>query len=170
LIEPFVAPGGTTAEICTLELIVNTAFLPLNFTDEVSRKLVPLIVTVVPDGPLVGEKDVIAGDGLKLGLVAEPAGVVTVILPVVASTGTVAVIWVAELTVKLAFATSKTTAVAPRKLLPVSTTLVPAVLLFGDSPETLGRGLKDEVLVAEPAEFVTVIGPVVAFTGTGAVI
>jgi hypothetical protein len=166
LILPVVTPDGTTAEICTLESTVNAAFLPLNFTDDVSRKLVPLIVTVMPGGPLGGENDVIFGNGLKLGLVAEPVGVVTVILPVVASTGTVAVICVAELTVKPAFATSKATAVAPRKLLPVSTTLVPAGPLLGANPVILGNGLNEEMLVAVPAGFVTVIGPEVALDGT----
>ena len=92
LILPVVTPDGTTAEICTLESTVNAASLPLNFTDDVPMKLAPLIVTVMPGGPLVGENDVIVGNGLKLGLVAEPAGVVTVILPCVASTGTIAVI------------------------------------------------------------------------------
>jgi hypothetical protein len=77
---------------------------------------------------------------------------------------------VAELTVKLAFPPLKPTAVAPRKLLPVSTTLVPAVPLFGANPEILGKGVKDELLVAEPAGFVTVIGPIVALDGTWAVI
>ena len=53
----------------------------------------PLIVTVMPGAPLVGKNDAITGNGLNWGPeVADPAGVVTVILPWVASTGTVAVI------------------------------------------------------------------------------
>jgi len=124
----------------------------------------------MPAEPLIGENDVIVGNGLKFELDAEPAGVVTVILPVVASTGTVAVICVAELTVKLAFATSKATEVAPRKLLPVSTAFVPAGPLFGESPAIFGKGMKGELLLAVPAGFVTVIAPIVAFTGTTAVI
>jgi hypothetical protein len=170
LMVPVVTPDGTTAEICTLESTVNAASLPLNFTDDVSMKLAPLIVTVIPDGPLVGENEVIVGNGLKLELAAAPAGVVTVILPVVASTGTVAVICIAELTVKVAFATSKTTAVVPRRLLPVNTTLVPAGPLVGESPVIFGKGMKGKLLLAVPPGVVTAIFPVVASAGTFALI
>jgi hypothetical protein len=56
-------------------------------------KLAPLIVTLVPTGPLVGVKPVIAG-GLTtvklLALVAVPPDVVTLIGPLVAPAGTVA--------------------------------------------------------------------------------
>jgi hypothetical protein len=72
--------------------------------------------------------------------------------------------------VKLAFPPLKLTAVAPRKLLPVSTILVPAVPLFGANPVILGKGVKDEALVAGPPGLVTVIGPIVALDGTWAVI
>ena len=54
--------------------------------------MVPLMVTLVPTGPLVGVKLVIAG-GLTvnaLALVAVPPGVVTLIGPVVAPAGAVA--------------------------------------------------------------------------------
>jgi hypothetical protein len=61
---------------------------------------VPLIVTVVPGGPEVGVKDVIVG-GLFVvtmksdALVTVPSlGTETVMRPVVALFGTVAVIWV----------------------------------------------------------------------------
>ena len=53
----------------------------------------PVIVIVIPGAPLVGENEVMTGNGLNWGPeFADPAGVVTVILPWVASTGTVAVI------------------------------------------------------------------------------
>ena len=53
----------------------------------------PLTVTVIPGAPPAGENDVMTGNGLNWGPeAADPAGVVTVILPWVASTGTVAVI------------------------------------------------------------------------------
>ena len=58
-----------------------------------------MIVTLVPTGPLRGAKTVIGrrdGDRELVALVAVPPGVVTVIGPVVAPAGTVAVIWVAE--------------------------------------------------------------------------
>ena len=56
-------------------------------------KFVPLIVTLVPTGPLVGEKLVMVGGLVTvklLLLVAVPSGVVTLTGPVVAPAGTVA--------------------------------------------------------------------------------
>jgi hypothetical protein len=71
----------------------------LKFTDVVPVKLAPLIVTLVPTGPLVGVKLVILGATVKVArLVPVPAWVVTLIAPVVALAGTVAVIWVLEST------------------------------------------------------------------------
>jgi hypothetical protein len=63
----------------------------------VSCRFEPLISTSVPTGPLVGEKDEIVGDPLGvtvklLALVADPFPFVTVMAPVVAPAGTVAVI------------------------------------------------------------------------------
>ena len=58
-------------------------------------KPVPLIVTLTPEDPLVGEKLEIVGTGetVKLPeLTPVPAGAVTVIFPVLAPEGTVAVI------------------------------------------------------------------------------
>ena len=58
-------------------------------------KLVPVMVTLVPTRPLVGVKEVIVGATMTTKsavLVAVPAGLVTLILPVVAPSGTVAVI------------------------------------------------------------------------------
>ena len=66
-------------------------------------KLVPVIVTAVPVAPLLGLKLVIVGGApvtLKLLLlVAVPLGVVTLIGPVLAPAGTVALISVPEATV-----------------------------------------------------------------------
>jgi hypothetical protein len=59
-------------------------------------------------------------------LIAVPPGVVTVILPVLAVLGTVAVIWVEESTVKLVtLKRLKATRVTPVKLCPVITTRGP---------------------------------------------
>ena len=66
---------------------------PLNATAVAPVKFVPLIVTLVPTGPLVGAKLVIVGAGTTvklLALVAVPPGVVTLTGPVVAPVGTVA--------------------------------------------------------------------------------
>ena len=71
---------------------MKLALTPLNPTAMVPVKLVPLMVTLVPTGSLLGVKLVIAG-GLTvnaLALVAVPPGVVTLIDPVVAPAGTVA--------------------------------------------------------------------------------
>src|SRR5207245_1155461 len=76
-------------------------------TEVAPVKLVPLIVTLVPTGPLAGAKLAIAGGGTTvnaLALVAVPPGVVTLSCPVLAPAGTVAWIAVSEVTVKLALA------------------------------------------------------------------
>ena len=63
-ITPVVAPAGTVVVILVAELAVTTAAMPLNVTillagDEL--KFAPVMVTVVPMGPLVGVKEVIDG-------------------------------------------------------------------------------------------------------------
>ena len=78
--------------------------------------------------------------GVKLeALVTVPAGVVTLIGPAVAPAGTMAVIWVAELTVKEALTPLNITEVAPLRLLPVMMIEAPTVALAGIAP-MLGGG------------------------------
>src|SRR5439155_2250367 len=93
---PVVAPAGTVAWIAVAEVTVKVALTPLNVTEVAPLNFVPLIVTLVPAGPLVGVKLAIVG-GLttvnELALVAVPPGVVTLTGPVVAAAGTVA--WMA---------------------------------------------------------------------------
>ena len=75
------------------EVTVKLAPFPLKVTDVAPVKFVPLIVTLVPTGPLAGAKLVIVGTltTVKLFvLVAVPPGVVTLNGPVVAPVGTVA--------------------------------------------------------------------------------
>jgi hypothetical protein len=135
---------------------------------------VPLIVTLVPTGPLAGVKPVIVGGALlttvKLFvLVAVPLGVVTLSGPVVAAVGTVACIAVAEVTVKLALTVLNVTAVAPVKFVPLIATLVPTGPLAGVKPVIVGGALtivKLFGLVAVPPGVVTLSGPVVAPAGT----
>jgi len=95
-ILPVVAPLGTFAWIWVLELTVKlVADVPLNFTAVAPVKFVPVIVTLVPTGPLVGLNDVTVG-GLPppvvtvklVELVPVPFGVVTLIVPLVAPEGT----------------------------------------------------------------------------------
>jgi len=94
------------------------------------------MVTTVPDGPLLGVNDVIVGGGgstVKTAALEEvPPLVVTEMNPVVAAAGTVAVISEAEFTMKLEAGTlSKTTLLAPLKLLPLIVTTVPTMPLVG---------------------------------------
>ena len=87
-------------------MTVKDAALPLNFTDVVPVNPVPVMVTWALIGPAVGVKLVIVGPvpvvTVKfVALVAVPPGAETLIFPVVAPEGTVAVIWMLELTVKV---------------------------------------------------------------------
>ena len=72
---------------------MKVAALPLTVTAVAPVNFVPLIVTLVPTGPLAGAKLVIVGAEMTvkaLALVAVPPGVVTLSGPVVAPVGTVA--------------------------------------------------------------------------------
>ena len=89
---PVVAPAGTVAWIAVAEVTVKAALTPLNVTAVAPVKFVPMIVTLYPSGPYVGEKLVIAGGWVTvklLALAAEPVGPDTRIGPVVAPAGTV---------------------------------------------------------------------------------
>jgi len=149
---------------CWLLKVIADA--PVNF--------VPAIMTDVPTGPLVGRKVVMVGFGtvtVKLvALVAVPEGVVTVIVPVVAVAGTMAVIDVAFETVKVVASDPlKETLVAPVRLAPEIVILVPTGPLSGLNDVIVGAGIvtvKYVALVAVPVGVLTVIGPVVALAGT----
>ena len=67
-----------------------------------------------------------------LELVAVPPLVVTLTFPVFALLGTVALIFVAEVTLKVAFKPANLTAVAPLKFVPVIVTFVPTLPLAGE--------------------------------------
>ena len=115
--------------------LVKLAAVPLKVTAVAPVKLVPVMVTWVPTGPLVGLKDVIVGGTVTvklMPLVAVPPGVVTWIGPLVAPLGTVAVSWVLDVTVKLAVVPLKVTEVAPVKLVPLIVTWVPTGPLVGE--------------------------------------
>jgi hypothetical protein len=128
LIGPVVAPAGTVAVIWVGLLTVNVAATPPKRTAETSTKPLPVIVTTVPTGPEVGEKPVTMGvsrttNGLLL--VAVPPGVITLIGPVVAPAGTVAVICVGLLTVNVAGTPPNRTPVTSKKFEPKMVTEVP---------------------------------------------
>jgi hypothetical protein len=115
-------------------------------------------------------------------LVAVPPGVVTLILPVVAPVGTVAVICVAEFTVNdvavvvlnfTELVVKLAPLIVPLKFVPVIVTDVPTGPKVGVNELIVGAGtgvtVKLVVLVFCPAAVYTWIGPVVAPTGTTAV-
>jgi hypothetical protein len=143
----------------------------LNVTDVTPVKLAPLIVTLDPTGPLAGVKLVILGATVKLlALVAMPPAVVTLIGPVVALAGTVAVICVLESTWKTDATPLNFTAETPVKAVPVIVTASPTFPLPGVKPVMLGLTVKFPVPITVPAGVVTPILPVVAPAGTVAVI
>jgi len=95
LIVPVAAPFGTEVEICVSEFTVNCAGVPLKATPVVPVNPDPVMVTPVPTAPLVGVKELMTGGPNTvnlLALVPVPAGVVTLMGPVVALAGTLAVI------------------------------------------------------------------------------
>jgi len=91
-------------------------------------KLSPVITTLVPTGPLGGEKPEIVGVTRKATLLVNvPLGVFTLTLPVVASLGTVVVISVLETTVNLADVPLKVTLMTSLRLLPRIMTVAPTL-------------------------------------------
>jgi hypothetical protein len=172
---PVVAPAGTVAVIWVEVTTVNVALTPLKRTSVVLVKFVPVMVTEVPTGPEVGEKLTMVGGRMTtklVPLVAVPSGVVTVMGPVVAPAGTIAVIWVEVTTVNVALTPLKRTSVVPVKFVPVMVTEVPTGPEVGEKLTMVGGRMTTKLvpLVAVPAGLVTVIGPVVAPAGTVAVI
>ena len=176
-IEPVVAAAGTVVVICVALFTVNVAAVPLKESAEAPVKFVPVITTLVPEVPLVGVKLEIAGAGrftVKFPAeLADPPGVATEIFPVVAPTGTGAVICVALVTVNVAAVPLNDKAVAPIRFVPVTVTLTPTSPLAGVKPVIVGAA---GVTVKLPAELAVPFGvtseilPVVAPAGTVAVI
>jgi hypothetical protein len=182
LIFPVVAPVGTVAVICVAEFTVNeVAVVVLNFTEVVVKpvplKFVPVILTDVPTGPKAGVNEVIVGAATttkSVVLVAVPMVFVTLILPVVAPVGTIAVIDVAEFSVKeVAVVLLNLTAVVHPKFVPVMATLVPMGPTVGVKEVMVGAAAvpttKTEALAVSAPGVWTVIFPVVAPAGTAAV-
>jgi hypothetical protein len=90
-IVPVLAPVGTGAVIFESEFTANKADTLLNVTFVACLRPVPVIVTQVPTGPLVGVKVAKVGVTLNcLGAVKVVVPVVTVTFPVSAPAGTVA--------------------------------------------------------------------------------
>lgn len=77
---PVAAPVGKSAVTSVSELTVRVADFPSNVTFVVCFRPVPLMVTEVPSGPLVGVKLVMVGSTLKV------CARVNVVVPVVTAT------------------------------------------------------------------------------------
>lgn len=175
VIGPVTAAAGTTATICVDVSLVIVPATPPNLTDTAPARLVPVIVTLVPVGPLSGEKPLLASIvGLTrklLALVAAPYGVVTMIRPEVAPFGTTATIWLAISLVMVAATPLNVTLVAPARPFPLMTTDEPIGPLAGAKPEIVGAGTTVKLigLVGDPKDVVNVTTPVVAPVGTVAV-
>src|SRR5882672_5806469 len=171
LIGPVVTPAGTVARIAVAEVTVKRALTELKVTEVAPVKFVPLMVKLVPTGPLVGAKLAIVGGSTTVNallLIAVPPAVVTLIGPVVTPAGTVARIAVAEVTVKLALTELKVTEVAPVKFVPLMVKLVPTGPLVGAKLAIVGGSttVNALLLIAVPPAVVTLIGPVVTPAGT----
>jgi hypothetical protein len=150
-IGPVVAPVGTATVILVPAPFTAKpgAFTLSNETAVAPVKLVPLILTDVPTGPLVGLNDVIVGAPAPVTvkfveLVAVPSGLATAIGPVVAPAGTVAVILCALSIVNVADVPLKLTLVTsgPLKLVPWIVTEVPTGPLAGENELIVGAAAK----------------------------
>jgi hypothetical protein len=171
LIGPVVAPAGTVAVIFAEELTTNVAAVPLKATAVAPAKFTPLMVTDVPTRPLFGVKLVIAGNPVNVEVLeAVPAGVFTLMTPVVLPAGTTAEICTLESTVKAAPTPLNVTEDAPPKFAPLIVTRAPAGALVGENDAIEGNGLKFEGVLAVPLGVITMIRPVVASAGTSVVI
>ena len=111
------------------------AAVPLKETALVPVKPLPLMVTFVPTGPLVGVNEVIPGPTMtvkSVALVAVPAALVTLMGPVVAPAGMVARISLSDATLKVMAAVPlNETALTPVKFEPESVTSSPTTALVG---------------------------------------
>src|SRR5262249_39202069 len=98
---PVVAPAGTGTTMLVADQLVGVAGVPLKATvlfPCVARKLVPVIVTEVATGPVVGDRLVMLGgtSTVKLTPLLASAFTVTTTLPVVAPAGTGTTMLVAD--------------------------------------------------------------------------
>jgi hypothetical protein len=177
---PVVAPMGTGAVMPVVLQLVGVAALPLNVTvlaPWVPPKFVPAIVTEVPTTPDVGLRLVRLGaDAVTVKvtpLLASPLTVATT-FPVVAPTGTGAVMLVVLQLVGVAAVPLNATVLAPcvpPKFVPVIVTDLPTIPDVGLRLVRLGADavtVKLMPLLASPPTVATTF-PVVAPTGAGAV-
>src|SRR5437016_7913170 len=125
---PVVAPPGTDATMLVALQLVVLAGVPLEVTAPVVPNFVPVMVTAVPTGPVVGFRLVMAGAEevtVKFTPLLAIPPTVTTTLPVVAPLGTDATMLVALQLVVVAVVPLKVTAPVVPKLRPVIVTAVP---------------------------------------------
>jgi len=169
---PEAAPAGTVALMEVSLATENvTAAVPLKVTAVAPVRWVPVIVTESPILPMAGRKLETVGAGTKVKaeeLIPVPPRVVTLIGPVLAPAGTVALMEVALATENVvADVALNRTAVAPVRLTPVIVTEVPAPPAAGRKLATVGAGtkVKTQELIPVPLGAVTLIVPVLAPEG-----
>src|SRR5439155_3770780 len=143
---PVVAPTGTGTTRLVADQLVGVAVVPLNVTVLVpwaAPKFVPVIVTDVPTGPLVGARLVMLGPAITVNvtaLLATPATVTTT-LPVVAPAGTGTTMLVADQLVGVATVPLNVTVLVPwmgSKIVPVIVSGVPTAPLVGERLAMVG--------------------------------
>src|SRR5258706_318702 len=173
---PVVAPAGTGTTMLVADQLVGVAAMPLNVTvlvPLVAPKVVPVIVTTVAIGPVVGDRLVMVGGTVTVNetpLLASPPTVTTT-LPVVAPAGTGTTMLVADQVVGVAAVPLNVTVLLPfvaPKLVPVIVTAVAAGPLVGERLVIVGGTVtvNDMPLLANPPTVTTTL-PVVAPAGTG---
>jgi hypothetical protein len=142
-IVPEVVPAATTAVTEVGDATVTeAAATPLIFTELVPVRLVPVIVIFVPIDPEAGaNEESVAGTTKFDAEAAAPPPVFTLILPVVAPAGTIALTDNGEITVTdVAGAPLNVTDDAPARLEPVIVTLVPTAPDAGVKEVIAGAG------------------------------
>jgi hypothetical protein len=171
---PEVAPVGTTATIdVALQLVIEVAEVPLNFTVLVPcvvPKFVPVIVTEAPTAPEVGDRLATVGVARTVneGPVTDTPLTVTATVPVVAPVGTGTTIDVfAQLVIVADVPLNLTVPCVVPKFVPVIVTEAPTAPEVGDKLVTVGvaRTVNEVPLLDVPLT-VTTTFPVVAPVGT----
>lgn len=180
VILPVDAPTGTITVILVGVDPVTIAATSLNFTifsESVSLKLVPAIVTIAPAAPLKGLKSVIVGVGITVkseALVTVIPFKVKEILPVVAPDGTVVIILVEVEPVTIAGVPLNITALfagVVLKFVPVIVIVAVTAPLMGVKAVIVGVGNTVKFVVPVIVTPLTIIeiGPVIAPAGMVAV-
>ena len=176
--SPVVASAGTGTVIELAPQLVAVAVVPLKLTvlePWLDPKEVPVIVTVAPTAPLIGDRVVMLGVTVKPKPLLALPPTVTTTLPLVAPEGTVATIDVGLQPVAVAAVPLNVTVLVPwvgPKFVPVIVTDVPTGPELGDKLVMLGPvpGTVKLTLLLFSIPLVTTTLPLVAPAGTGTLI